>query len=236
MFIEGTDPTRLFPMTEIAEDRSWWADVEHLRPGAATATTPDRAADTGRWADADGWDGPGRPDDTDTDTPARPDDTDGSGTTPRRGRITGRPLPAATEPVAVLRRADAASFADAMDLDGAFGAPARRASRDAESREIVLSGRRGPAAAGVDDDARADPRPPVRGQGSPDRRTVRISGQPGIHAELAERRALREIERPRPRTSTVDRMGSRPDRVAMWAVVLGLFLVVLAAMSSSGIS
>jgi hypothetical protein len=64
---------------------------------------------------------------------------------------------------------------------------------------------------------------------------VRISGQPGIHAELAERRALREIENRRPR-GTVERVGHRPDRVAMWAVMLGLFLVVIAAMSSGGVS
>jgi hypothetical protein len=47
------------------------------------------------------------------------------------------------------------------------------------------------------------------------RRTVRITGQP----TPARRR----------RSPTQQQIASRPDRVALWAVVLGLFLVFMAA-------
>lgn len=120
----------------------------------------------------------------------------------RRGRITGRVLE------------------DAMDLDGAFGAPS--ASR---SREIVLT--RGVAAEAPEEAPAA-----VRGQGSPDRRTVRITGNPG-HTAVAARRTLRELQPRRGAGSTAARMERRPDRIALWAVLLGIFLVVIAAMSSS---
>ncbi|HTX47105.1 MAG TPA: hypothetical protein VMD48_12520 [Solirubrobacteraceae bacterium] len=36
----------------------------------------------------------------------------------------------------------------------------------------------------------------------------------------------------RPRRDPYDRVGSRPDRIAMWAVVLCLLLVLVAATSS----
>lgn len=241
-------------MTEIADDRSWWADVEHLRPGADAPAAPLRAVPSAV-ADRTG----DRPDPVD-EAPAR------------HGRITGRPLPvdhrddrarddrdprdqparhgrdrddqaredrARDERLAVLRRADAADFAAAMDLDGAFGAPVSRA----QSREIVLSGRRradsAPTARTFDDEG--DPRhaAPRRGSrpASPDadRPTVRISGHTGPQEEIAERRALREIETRRPR-SVAERAEHRPDRVAMYAVLLGVFLVLVAALSSGGVS
>ncbi|HEX8065071.1 MAG TPA: hypothetical protein VF520_00955 [Thermoleophilaceae bacterium] len=57
----------------------------------------------------------------------------------------------------------------------------------------------------------ADPqRRPVA---DPQRRTVVITGQ---------------RPEPRRRPATVDRVGPRPDRIAMWAFLLGLFLVVVA--------
>jgi hypothetical protein len=199
-------------MTEIADDRSWWADVEHLRPGGEAAPTEPRA-----------------PSGAVAERHERVEDEP----VVRRGRIAGQPIVPATpaEKPAVLRRADVAAFADAMDLDGAFGAPVP-ASR---SREIILSRTPG-IAEGDDDDLVAEPRahgrPAVRGHGTPDRKTVRITGSPGVHAEIAERRTLREIEGRRPR-SAVERVGHRPDRIAMWVVFLGICLVLIAATSSS---
>ena len=49
----------------------------------------------------------------------------------------------------------------------------------------------------------------------PERRTVTITGQPG-HV-------------PRRRSPTQAQITARPDRVALWAFVLGLFLVFVAA-------
>jgi hypothetical protein len=60
-----------------------------------------------------------------------------------------------------------------------------------------------------------------RGTAVPGRRTVTIRGQ------VAARPAPR-----RPRRDPYDRVGSRPDRIAMWAVVLCLLLVLVAATSS----
>jgi hypothetical protein len=56
----------------------------------------------------------------------------------------------------------------------------------------------------------------------PGRRTVTIRGQ------VAER----QMPRRRRSRSPYDRAGSRPDRVAMWAVLLGLLLILVAAASS----
>ncbi|UTI66921.1 hypothetical protein NBH00_12100 [Paraconexibacter antarcticus] len=245
-------------MTEIADDRSWWADVDHLRPGADGPSAPLHGVPS---AVAD-------------HTRDRPDPVDEAPA--RHGRITGRPLPAddrartdrdraARDPrdeparsgrdreeqaradrararderLAVLRRADAADFAAAMDLDGAFGAPAARA----ESREIVLSGRRradsAPTARRLGDEGGPRHAAPRRGSrpasADAERPTVRISGHGGPQAEVAERRALREIEIRRPR-SVSEPAEHRPDRVAMYAVLLGVFLVLVAALSSGGVS
>jgi hypothetical protein len=61
----------------------------------------------------------------------------------------------------------------------------------------------------------------ARGTAVPGRRTVTIRGQ------VASRPAPR-----RPRRDPYDRVGARPDRIAMWAVVLCLLLVLVAATSS----
>jgi hypothetical protein len=77
------------------------------------------------------------------------------------------------------------------------------------------------AAAIADDDAYLSPPPPA-GQ----RRTVQITGRP------AEAAIVSRARRHRPRT-TADRIGGRPDRIALWAVVLGAVLIILAVLSSS---
>lgn len=67
----------------------------------------------------------------------------------------------------------------------------------------------------------AEPPAPARAAG---RRTVVITGRgaEGYHARRSHRQALRPHER----------AGFRPDRVAMWAVLLGLALLLVAATSS----
>ena len=61
----------------------------------------------------------------------------------------------------------------------------------------------------------------IRGQVAPPRR---VSGR---HATVEERR----IERRRPPRRAVDRLGAQPDRAAYWAVLMGLFLIIVAAAS-----
>ncbi|MDQ6776087.1 MAG: hypothetical protein M3071_07685 [Actinomycetota bacterium] len=62
----------------------------------------------------------------------------------------------------------------------------------------------------------------------PVRRTVTIRGQ------VADRRSPRmiEVDRRRPSRRPRERAMSRPDRVALWAVLLCLLLVVAAATSA----
>ncbi len=70
--------------------------------------------------------------------------------------------------------------------------------------------------------------PAAHGTGVPGRRTVKITGYGSqrnlIYASREPRR--RPLERP------YERAGFKPDRVAMWAVLLGVLLVLVAAMSA----
>ncbi len=61
------------------------------------------------------------------------------------------------------------------------------------------------------------------------RRTVQITGHPGRRPDSPR---LVEIDRRRAARRPVERVGPRPDRLAMWAVMLGLFLILVAATSS----
>lgn len=71
------------------------------------------------------------------------------------------------------------------------------------------------------DDPYASP-PPAPGE----RRTVQIKGRPEAISLPSNAR------RHRPRTAA-DVVGHRPDRIVMWAVALGVILILLAAMTSS---
>jgi hypothetical protein len=71
------------------------------------------------------------------------------------------------------------------------------------------------------DDPFASPPPPAGV-----RRTVQIKGRP-THLGLPSM-----AQRHRGRTAS-DRVGPRPDRIALWAVALGAILILLAAMTSS---
>ncbi len=66
------------------------------------------------------------------------------------------------------------------------------------------------------------------GTGVPGRRTVKITGY-GSQRNLIY--AGREPRR-RPAERPYERAGFKPDRVAMWAVLLGVLLVLVAAMSA----
>ena len=68
--------------------------------------------------------------------------------------------------------------------------------------------------------------------GDPDaRRTIEITGRPA--AEVAVPR-LREAERRRrPARAATYRLGANPDRIAMWAVLLGILLILIAFTSGT---
>ena len=63
---------------------------------------------------------------------------------------------------------------------------------------------------------------------SPERRTVQITGR----AAAPARPRLVEVDRRRPARRPVDRIAHSPDRIAMWAAVLGFLLILVAAASS----
>lgn len=76
------------------------------------------------------------------------------------------------------------------------------------------------------DDPFASPPPPAG-----TRRTVQIKGRPTEAGRLASaQRSMAQRHRGR---TTSDRVGHRPDRIALWAVALGAILILLAAMTSS---
>jgi hypothetical protein len=62
-----------------------------------------------------------------------------------------------------------------------------------------------------------------------ERRTVHITGRPGARATPR----LVEVERRRPARSAAERVGARPERLALWAVALCLFLILVAATSAA---
>ncbi len=78
---------------------------------------------------------------------------------------------------------------------------------------------------------RRAPRSPAPGRatGADRRRTVEITGRT-VPAPAVPR--LVEVERRRPPRSTMERVGPRPDRIAMWAPMLGFLLILVAILSS----
>ena len=78
---------------------------------------------------------------------------------------------------------------------------------------------------------------------APPRRTVTITGRPERavprRLRLVEEspaadprpRRLVEVQRRRPPRSAAERLGPRPDRIAMWAVFMALFLILVVLLS-----
>src|SRR3954453_13305553 len=77
------------------------------------------------------------------------------------------------------------------------------------------------------------------------RRTVTITSRPEKHiappprihqvappAVSARHPRIVEIDRRRPRARTSERLGPRPDQLAMWAVLMALFLILVTVVSS----
>lgn len=119
------------------------------------------------------------------------------------------------------------------DLDFAVREPRRRRGAELATREPE------PPSEPVDlDDLDAElraltsehqvPAPPApRAPGA--RRTVAITGRPEALRDVPR---LREVERRRATRRPADRVASRPDRIAMWAVVLGFVLILIASVTT----
>ncbi len=74
--------------------------------------------------------------------------------------------------------------------------------------------------------AEAPPRPDRPAAG---RRTVVIRGQAAPPPRVSAGPARRRPRRPSERIA-----GTRPDRAAMWAVMMGVFLILVAVLSAHG--
>jgi len=198
------------------EARAWWADVQHVREsierrrgGVAEApapVAPPEPTPTGRFTRAAAE--PPIP---------RLDDLDWPPDLPLRGRRFER-APRA-DVAADDARSAAARATDTLEVapphtSAASPREIRVTTADTESApdplELDLSGALAPPVA-----------PPVR-------RTVQITGRTVAAPALPR---LVEVERRRPARRPVERIGPRPDRIALYAVLLGFFLILVAAAS-----
>jgi hypothetical protein len=194
-----------------SEAQAWWADVQHVRESierrraGGVESPPLDVPDERRFARAA------------ADSLPMIDDLDWTSSLPARSG--GRFDHADTEdraaprrPRADERRADKRRTDDLWDFD------AERAALDRESARRHES-----ASAHAREGGTATMLAPLA---PPARRTVQITGRTVAAPRLVE------VERRRPARRPTERIGPRPDRVALWAVLLGFFLILVAATSS----
>jgi hypothetical protein len=140
---------------------------------------------------------------------------------------------------AVAERHAGEPIADAETVHDLDAVPRRRFERAAPDRRGRFSraehGTAGRAEHGTG--GRAEHGPSGRGPEAPvplpppsRRRTVEITGRT-VGAPTLPR--LVQIDRRRPARRPLERVGARPDRLALWAVVLAFFLIFVAVTSSS---
>lgn len=117
---------------------------------------------------------------------------------------------------------------DALDW---VARPRRRFERlTPERRGRFARDERDGDAGSADEPRQPEAAAPARPLEAPRRRTVEITGRP-LGAPSLPR--LVQIDRRRPARRAVERIGPRPDRLALWAVVLGFFLILVAVTSTS---
>jgi hypothetical protein len=131
----------------------------------------------------------------------------------------------ASDPV-VTRDPDNVHELDAMPRTRRFerSAPERRGRFARAERPERPEPEPAPAPAAVAPEAPVPLAAPSR------RRTVEITGRT-VGAPTLPR--LVQIDRRRPARRAAERVGARPDRLALWAVVLGFFLIFVAVTSTS---
>src|SRR5207248_40211 len=125
------------------------------------------------------------------------------------------------------RRRNVADWGVGEEIFDRMPSPRRRFARGGEARrDSHPRDRHEPAPPRADVPPPAPPReevapaPPRQG-----RRTVVIRGQSATPAVTPARRH-------RPPRTAVERLGPRPDRIAAWAVALGVLLILIAFLSS----
>jgi len=136
---------------------------------------------------------------------------------------------------------EAAAGEDPDDTSDPYDTPPRRTAprregavprgRVEDGRRTIVIGRPEDvpseiAAITADRDIEDEPPPPRQATAPGERRTIRIGGRPegSLEATRAQRR--------RPPRTAHERIGARPDRVAAYAVALGLLLILIAVVSA----
>jgi hypothetical protein len=232
------------------EARAWWADVQHVREsierrrGGAETAAPDAPEPGRRFTRADA-DEPPVPRLDDLDWPSELPRTRRFERSAGRDRADGGP--AASDDARVTRRHTAvATEAERAVARGRrpraeSAVPRSRSHRTDEAPATAhgtgLSATDAPAAEPRGRAADATGRRPSttadfdfeRALAPASRRTVQITGRT-VPAPALPR--LVEVERRRPGRRPAERVGPRPDRIAMYAVLLGFFLILVAATSA----
>jgi hypothetical protein len=139
---------------------------------------------------------------------------------------------------AVAERHAPSSVADLDGVDEIDAVPRRRFERSAPDAdaprprrfERATGERRGRFTRADHPTAARAPEAPAPLTAPRRRRTVEITGRT-VGAPTLPR--LVEIDRRRPARRAAERVGARPDRLALWAVVLGFFLIFVAVTSTS---
>jgi hypothetical protein len=204
-----------------SEAQAWWADVQHVREsierrraGLADSSALD-APDERRFVRA-----------ADASLPSL-DDLDStssfSGDPGRRFVHTREPR--GTEPARRSRHSSEDREADEhVDVDAELAAlQTARPARDRRSGERRRHADGAASTTAQNAGVALEPPPPGR-------RTVQITGRTVAAPALPR---LVEVERRRPARRPAERVGPRPDRIALWAVLLGFFLILVAATSSN---
>jgi hypothetical protein len=221
-----------------SEAQAWWADVQHVREsierrraGAADPSAPLDASDERRFARRA------------TDSLPVLDDLEWSSSLSERS---GRRFEHASDHAGASRTSRRGERGANRHSDGRpfdrdddpFDFDAERAaletSRPAADRRAAERPSRDSAGAAAPGPTEYTPEPeqtPAAGAVAlaPSRRTVQITGRTVAAPSLPR---LVEVERRRPARRPAERVGPRPDRVALWAVLLGFFLILVAATSS----
>ena len=214
-------------MSETASDRPWWADVEHLRPteGDAGATPPERARRqaTGRFQRRPGWTTA-----TATETRELVEAATAEHTAePRRPKVDfdfdagiASLLDAPAEPQGTFEWIDLSADDEPAVADWFGEAPAASADDARAVDWLALEEAVTPAPKPLDD-----------------RRTElsaddRASGWRSDVWDIAKPAAAAAPVRRRPPRTAAERLAGRPDRIALWAFLLGLLLIAIAAIGT----
>jgi hypothetical protein len=198
-----------------SEARAWWADVQHLRDGYERTDEARRRAD-------------------EADLAARRAIRERRGVEAEVSSMLSGPRRSSAAPVprrvsgpdSAGRRGHepelAAHHAPAPESGPGFAYPADPASRLALQPDLAPR-RGGHADARLAGEGSGAPR--VKGSATPGRRIIEIRGRT-VPAPTVPRPI--EPDRRRPPRRAIERVGGRPDRVAMWALLMGLLLILVA--------